>query len=140
MAVLTDPVRHVVASGRLGHLVTLNPDGSPHVTIVWMGLEDEELVCGHLAIRQKLRNIQRDPRVTVSLETGQRNAMGLDEYVVIEGTARITEGGAPELLQRLADVYLGPGTKFPPVDNPSPGYILRIRPEKVGGVGPWSAS
>lgn len=140
MAVLTDPVRHVVASGRLGHLVTLNPDGSPHVTIVWMGLEDEVLVCGHLAIRQKLRNVQRDPRVTVSLETGQRNAMGLDEYVVIEGTARITEGGAPELLQRLADVYLGPGTKFPPVDNPSPGYILRIRPEKVGGVGPWSAS
>ena len=62
--------------------------------------------------------------------------MGLDEYAVVRGTARVTEGGAPELLQRLADVYLGPGTKFTPVDSPPPGYVLRITPERVGGVGP----
>lgn len=137
VAVLTDPVREVLTSGRLAHLVTINPDGSPQVTIVWLGLEGDELVCGHLGMRQKLRNVQRDPRVAVSLETGQRNDIGLDEYVVITGRARVTEGGAPELLQRLAHIYLGPGTKFPPVDNPPSGYILRISPETVGGVGPW---
>jgi hypothetical protein len=47
--------------------------------------------------------------------------MGLDEYLVIHGRARITEGGAPELLQQLARTYLGPGVKFPEMENPPPG-------------------
>lgn len=138
MIVLTQPVRDVLTSGRLAHLVTVNSDGSPQVTIVWVGLEGDELVCGHLAMRQKLRNVQRDPRVVVSLEAGRRNAIGLDEYLVIEGRASVTEGGAPAVLRRLADVYLSPETKFPPMDDPPDGYVLRITPEKVGGVGPWT--
>jgi hypothetical protein len=89
-------------------------------------------------VRQKLRNVERDPRVVLSLETGHRNAMGLDEYLVVRGTARVTEGGAPELLQRLAHVYLSPDTRFPPIEHPPSGYVLRITPESIGGVGPWS--
>ena len=64
--------------------------------------------------------------------------MGLDEYLVVHGTARITEGGAPELLQRLAEVYLGPGVKFPPMPDPPPGFITRIAVDRVAGVGPWA--
>jgi PPOX class probable F420-dependent enzyme len=138
MAVLTPQARDVLTAGRLAHLVTVNADGSPQVSIVWVGLDRDEIVSGHLGVRQKLRNVERDPRVVLSLETGNRNAMGLDEYLVVRGTARLTEGGAPELLQRLAHVYLGPDTRFPPVDDPPPGYVLRITPESIGGVGPWS--
>jgi PPOX class probable F420-dependent enzyme len=138
MSALTPEVREIITSGRLAHVATINPDGSPQTSIVWVGLDGDDIVSGHLGMRQKLRNVQRDPRVVLSVETGNRNAMGLDEYVVVRGTARVTEGGAPELLQRLADVYLGPGTKFPPVDSPPPGYVLRISPERVGGVGPWA--
>jgi PPOX class probable F420-dependent enzyme len=139
MTVLTPEARGVLTAGRLAHLVTINADGSPQVSIVWVGLDRDEIVSGHLGARQKLRNVERDPRVVLSLESGHRIAMGLDEYLVVRGTARVTEGGAPELLQRLAHVYLGPDTRFPPVDGPPPGYVLRIRPEKVGGVGPWSS-
>ncbi len=89
-------------------------------------------------MQAKIRNVQRDPRVVLSMETGVRNEIGLDEYIVVRGTARVTEGGAPELLQRLARVYLGPDVKFPPMDDPPPGYVLRLTPESVGGVGPWS--
>ena len=64
--------------------------------------------------------------------------MGLDEYLIVHGTARIVEGGAPELLQELALVYLGPGVKFPPFENPPAGYVTRITPLKYGGVGPWA--
>jgi hypothetical protein len=64
--------------------------------------------------------------------------MGLDEYIVVHGRARITEGGAPELLQQLARTYLGPDVKFPPMDDPPPGYITHITVERIGGVGPWS--
>jgi PPOX class probable F420-dependent enzyme len=142
VSILTDEARRVIESGRLAHLSTTNPDGSPHVTVVWVGLEGDELVCGHMGMRQKLRNVQRDARVALSLETGERNAMGLDEYLVVEGTARVTEGGAADLLQRLAHVYLGPDVRFPPGgdDDPPPGYVLRITPERLGGVGPWSSA
>jgi PPOX class probable F420-dependent enzyme len=122
----------------LRNLVTLEPDGRPQVSIVWVGLDGEELVAAHLPEHRKVRNIRRDPRVALSIEAGTRNEIGLDEYIVIHGSARITEGGAPELLQRLARVYLGPDVKFPPMDNPPPGYITHIAVERVGGVGPWA--
>jgi PPOX class probable F420-dependent enzyme len=119
-------------------MVTINPDGGPQVAVVWVGVEGDEIVSGHLRLQQKIRNVQRDSRVVLSMETGVRNPMGLDEYLIVRGSARVTEGGAPELLQRLAHVYLGPDVKFPPMDDPPPGYVLRITPESVGGVGPWS--
>jgi PPOX class probable F420-dependent enzyme len=138
MSVLNAAAAAVITGGRLAHLVTLNPDGSPQVSVVWVGLEDGEIVSGHLGDRQKLRNAQRDPRVALSLETGVVNAVGLGEYLVVHGTARITEGGAAELLQRLAHVYLGPDVVFPPGADHPPGLILRITPDRVSGVGPWT--
>jgi hypothetical protein len=107
------------------------------VSIVWVGLESGEIVSGHLGDRQKLRNVNRDPRVVLSLETGVVNDIGLGEYLVVRGTGRVTEGGAADLLQRLAHVYLGPDVTFPPGSNHPPGMVLRITPEHVGGVGPW---
>jgi len=63
---------------------------------------------------------------------------GLAEYLVVHGRARVTRGGAPELLQRLAHVYMGPDVKFPPMPNPPPGYVIRIEPRRLSGNGPWS--
>lgn len=128
----------LIASGAHAHLVTMNRDGSPHVTVVWVGVEDDEIVCAHLPRNQKVRNIERDSRVVLSLEANTLSGFGLKEYAVVYGEARITEGGAPELLQQLADVYMGPGVKFPPMENPPPGYITRIRATRIEGVGPWT--
>ncbi len=138
MAALPDSARTVLESGGLAHLVTLEPDGRPQVSLVWVGLDGDEIVAAHLPEHRKVRNMRRDPRVALSIEAGSRNAIGLDEYLVIHGRARITEGGAPELLQRLARTYLGPDVKFPPMDNPPPGYITHITVERIGGVGPWA--
>ncbi len=60
-------VREVIDKGSLAHLTTLNSDGSPQVTVVWVGIEGEEFVIGHLALHQKVKNIRRDPRVALSL-------------------------------------------------------------------------
>jgi PPOX class probable F420-dependent enzyme len=128
----------LIQSGCPAHLVTLNPDGSPQVTLVWIGLEGDEIVAGHLPRNKKVRNIEQDGRVAISLEAGTKSAMGLTEYVVLYGHARIQEGGAPELLQRLAEVYIGPGVKFPPMENPPAGYVTRIRVDRIDGVGPWT--
>ncbi len=140
MSRLPDSAAELIDAGHLAHLVTINPDGSPQVAIVWVGRDGDELVTAHLSTtQQKLRNLRRDPRVVLSLEAGTRNDYGLDEYLVVHGTARLVDGGAPELLQRLAHVYLGPDVKFPPMDDPPPGTVCHIAVERVGGVGPWAS-
>ena len=138
MTVLTEAAREALTAGHIAHLVTLDPDGSPQVSAVWIGLDGDEIVSGHIEDRQKLRNVRRDPRVALSLETGVVNDFGLAEYVIVRGTARVDEGDAAGLLQRLAHVYLGPDVKFPPGENHPRGFILRITPERVSGVGPWT--
>ena len=133
-------VRDVLAKAPLAHLTTLNKDGSPQVTVVWVGIENEELVIGHLAMHQKVKNIRRDARVALSLLGDKTNAMGLREYVVVYGNARVTDGGAVNLLQRLAPIYLGPGAEYPPPAMRNiPGYITRITPARFAGMGPWAA-
>ncbi len=131
-------IRDLIESGSLAHLVTLNRDGSPQVTLVWVGLDGDEVVAGHLPRNRKVKNIERDSRVAISLEANTKSSMGLTEYAVLYGHARIQEGGAPELLQKLAKVYIGPGVKFPPMDDPPPGYVTRIRVDRIDGVGPWT--
>ncbi len=135
---ITDSARTLLEGPALAHLVTLNPDGSPQVSIVWVGVHGDEIVCAHMAERQKVRNIRRDPRVSLSVEAGTHNERGLVEYLVLHGSARITEGGAAELLQELAQVYLGPGVRFPDIDDPPAGFVTHITVERVGGVGPWA--
>jgi len=131
-------IRALIEAGTLVHFVTLNRDGSPQVTLIWLGLDGDDLVAGHLDEHAKVKNVRRDPRVAISLETSRKNSMGLIEYAVLYGEAHIEEGGAPELLRRLAKVYMGPGVKFPPMENPPAGFVTRIRVIKVAGVGPWT--
>ena len=136
---LPESARELIEAGALGHLVTVNADGSPQVSCVWVGIEGDELVSAHLpAGQQKLRNVRRDPRVALSFEGTRIHPPGLKEYLVVHGRARIVEGGAPELLQRLAYGYLGPEVRFPAMDDPPPGFVLRIAVERFGGVGPWT--
>jgi PPOX class probable F420-dependent enzyme len=138
VAKIPDSARKVLESPALAHLVTLNQDGSPQVTCVWVGLDSDEIVCGHVPRLRKIENILRDPRVALSIEAASVGDHGLKDYLVIYGTARVTEGGAPELLQRLAHTYLGPDVDFPPMPNPSPGYITHIKVDRVAGAGPWA--
>ncbi len=138
MAALPDSAREVLSSEALAHIVTLNEDGSPHVTCVWVGLDGDEIVCAHVPHLRKLENIKRDPRVALSIEAPGKSELGLKHYLVVYGTARVTEGGAPELLQELAHTYMGPGVDFPPMPNPPPGYITHISVERVAGEGPWA--
>ena len=135
---LNDAARALLESAALAHLVTIGADGSPQVTLVWVGVEGDDIVFASLGPRRKLDNIARDPRVALSIEGTKSNPMGLREYLVVHGHGRITEGGGPELLQRLAHTYLGLGVKFPPMDDPPPGVVVHISADRVAGVGPWA--
>jgi PPOX class probable F420-dependent enzyme len=139
MVEMPESARAVVESGRLAHLVTVNADGSPHVTIVWVGLDGDEVVIGKLMVDQKIRNISRDPRVSLSIEA-EGDQYGMQNYLVVEGEARVDDGGGAALLKELAQRYIGPGTEFPPMPNPPAGYVIRITPNKVRGMGPWGTT
>ncbi len=137
MATLPDSAKALVNSGANVHLVTLNRDGSPQVSMVWAGMVDDEICVGAITPRQKIHNIRRDPRVTLSIESPDHDRLGLSQYLVVIGNARVTEGGAPEFISMLAERRLPPGTKFPRGDDNAPGWIMRITAERWRGYGPW---
>lgn len=138
---LNDAARKLIGKGVDATLVTINPDGSPQVSLVWVALQStpdgDELVSAHLADYKKLRNIRKDPRVAVTIVAIDDLGIRPRPYLSITGIARIVEGGAPELLRELDATLGSPDVKFPPDDAP-PGYLNRIRIEKVGGMGPWA--
>jgi PPOX class probable F420-dependent enzyme len=134
---LSEEALALLESATVATVATLNPDGSPHLSLAWIGREGDELVFGTLHDQRKLRNLRRDPRVAVTLQGERINQWGLREYLVLEGTARVTEGGAPALLQRLAYTYIGPKAAFPAMPNPPPGFVTHITVNRISGIGPW---
>jgi PPOX class probable F420-dependent enzyme len=129
--------RALIDTAPLAHVVSINPDGTPQVSCVWIGADDDGLYFASLVEHQKIRNFRRDSHVVVSLESQTKADWGVQEYLVVYGHATVLEGGAPEVLQRLAHSYIGPDAVFPNMSQPPDGFIVRITPERVRGVGPW---
>jgi PPOX class probable F420-dependent enzyme len=134
---LPPTARELIESDAVAHVVTIDPDGRPQVSLAWVGLDGDEIVLGTLPDQRKLKNLRRDPRIALSIQGDRVTEWGLREYLVVHGTATVTAGGAAELLQRLAYTYLGPGVVFPAMPNPPPGWVTRIRVERIAGIGPW---
>jgi Pyridoxamine 5'-phosphate oxidase len=68
MAPLPPRLRQLIESGPLVHLATINPDGTPQVTVIWVALDGDDLLSGHMSRYRKVRNIERDPRVVLSFD------------------------------------------------------------------------
>ena len=134
---LPKELRDLVESGALAHLSTVNSDGSPQVTVIWVGLDGDDLVSGHLTWNKKLRNIDRDPRVVLSFDAPRDRAVFLNEHAVLRAHATIEPTDqAWDLLNRLTKVYMSPENEFPAPRTS--GYIVRYSIERIGGVGPWT--
>jgi PPOX class probable F420-dependent enzyme len=139
MTTLPAELRELIQSGPLAHLTTINADGSPQVSVIWIGLDGDDVVSGHMNWYAKLRNIERDPRVVLSFEAPRDRGAFLNPYAVLRARAAIEPSdGAWDLLNRLTKVYLSPATDFPAPRGP--GYIVRYSVERVSGVGPWAAA
>jgi PPOX class probable F420-dependent enzyme len=134
---LPSELRKLIESGPLVHLSTINADGGPQVSVIWVGLDGDDLVSGHMSRYAKLRNIERDPRVVLSFDAPREPGVFLNPYATLRARATIEPGGAWDLLDRLTKVYMGPETRFPAPQAPG-GYVIRYRIERIGGVGPWA--
>jgi PPOX class probable F420-dependent enzyme len=133
---ISDELRDFMATGPLGHLVTLDEDGTPHVTLTWAGVDGDDLVFATFPDQHKLESIRRDPRVVLSFQAEEHDGQGLHPYAVFEGRATVTEGCALEWMDHLSGFYIGPGETFPMREVP-PGFVTRVTVDRVYGVGPW---
>jgi PPOX class probable F420-dependent enzyme len=113
-------------------VVTLNRDGSPQTTLVWVEAIDGTVSFNTTRGRQKPRNLERDPRIAVSVQ----NPENLREYAVFEGTARMTEAGADEQIDRLAQKYLGQD-KYPWRQPTETRLRVDVDVTAIKGMGPW---
>jgi PPOX class probable F420-dependent enzyme len=129
-------LRDLIKSGPMAHLSTINPDGSPQVTVIWVGLDGDDLLSGHMSWYTKLRNIDRDPRVVLSFVAPRVPGVFMNHYAVLRARATIEPSdGTWDLLNRLTKIYTAPDAEFPAPKGP--GYIVRYSIERIGGVGPW---
>jgi PPOX class probable F420-dependent enzyme len=141
MPTLPPELRELIETGPLTHLSTINADGSPQVSVIWLGVDGDDLVTGHMSRKQlKLRNIDRDPRVVLSFVAPREPGVFLAHYAVIRARATIEAPSedAWELLDRLAKVYMAPDARFPAPRGP--GFIVRYTIERISGVGPWASA
>ena len=130
-AVLNEAVRRLLDDPNPAVLATINPDGSPQTSVVWVGRDGDELVISSAAGRRKDRNLGRDPRVSLSVYDQQDP----DIYAEIRGKATVTEDAGRALAVRLAEEYEGPGAGEVYLQLPPEviRVVIRIVPEHVAG-------
>ena len=126
MASLPPELRELVESGPMAHVTTLNRDGSPQVSVVWVGLDGDDLVTGHPHLGAKVRNAERDPRTVISMDAPREPGVLLNPYAVLHTHATVEPSDqAWDLLDRLAKVYVSPDTTFPAPRRPGGRSVLR---------------
>ena len=136
MTALTPGARAFLAQGMFAHVVTLNADGSPHVSVAWAGVDGDDIVWATFSDQLKIENLRRDPRITLSFLAHESGGELLHPYLVVRGRAVVSDGGAMAVMDHLAPVYLGPGAVFPLREMPA-GITVRVEVDQVYGQGAW---
>ena len=127
----------LLGSDAVAHVWTRNPDGSPQVSVVWVVVEDDEIVFGCDRMSRKARNLRLDPSVVLSIEDDVRTDEGFQRHLVVRGTAHVTTGPDPRLMDRLARKYTNLD-RHPLALRDSPDLaIVRVTIDRISGVGPW---
>jgi PPOX class probable F420-dependent enzyme len=128
---LNEAVRKLLDDPNPAVLATINPDGSPQTSVIWVGRDGDDLVISTAAGRRKDRNIRRDPRVSLSVYDQDDP----EQYAEIRGTAVVTEDVGRKLAVRLGEEYEGPGGGQAFLDLPPEvvRVVVRITPQHIAG-------
>jgi PPOX class probable F420-dependent enzyme len=123
--------KKLLSEPAFAEVATLMADGSPQITQVWVDTDGEHILINTAENRQKTRNVRRDPRVAVNV-VDPNNAWRLAS--VRGKVVDVTTDGADDLIDRLAQKYLGQD-KYPNRRPDEVRVTLKIAPEKVNEVG-----
>jgi len=139
MSVINDRARVLLGSDAPAHVVTQRIDGTPQISVVWVGLDGDEILIGTQARNAKVRNLQRNPHIILSVLGTDLVHGFLLEHLLITGRATIDEAGPAAwlaLMDDLAQVYIG--GPFPHRGGADNGVIIRVQADRISGVGPWT--
>jgi PPOX class probable F420-dependent enzyme len=131
MATLNEKQAALFTGRNWGVIATIREDGSPQATPVWIDYDGENVLVNSAQGRTKVKNIERDPRATVTVLPAENQQGG---YVMVSGPAKIVEEGALDHINMLAKKYLGED-KYPYLGPGEQRVIIQIRPERVDGFG-----
>ena len=135
---LPPELRALIESGPMTHLSTTNPDGSPHVTVIWIGLDGDDLVSTHMRDNVKLKNIRRDPRVALSFDAPREPGVWINPYAVLYAQATVEPSARIwDLMASHAQRYVSPDAQLPVPEGSEPGFIVRYSITRIAGIGPW---
>src|SRR5258705_7870881 len=129
MVTLDDRAAQLLLAPNFAHVATIAPDGTPHVSPVWVDLEDGRPVINTAIGRVKEKHLRRDPRLTISVQ----DAGDPYRYVEIRGTAELTLEGAEEHIDAPAKKYIGLD-EYPDKSPDEPRVKGYITPLKVSGL------
>lgn len=124
MSKLTDEQVKVLQGKHLAYLATVNPDGSPHVTPVWVDTDGSAVIMNTALGRIKVRNLRIDPRVMIAVNDP---ANPVATQVLIKGRAELIEEGATEVIDSLAKKYIGV-EKYPWLQPGERRVTIRVVP------------
>ena len=124
---LPDAVRALIDGKNFATVATLDPDGGPQTSVVWVGLDDGDLVFSATEDRRKVRNLRRDPRISVSV-TDAENPY---RHTQLRGTVTITPDPGKTLPRTLSHKYLAQDP--PPEGADVQRVVVRLKTEKIAG-------
>jgi len=123
----TPAARALFAKNVLAHIASLDGDGYPHVTPVWVELDGDDIVINTALGRAKARNLANDARVAVSIVDPDDN----HGVIAVRGTVTgFTTIGADEVIDRLAKKYTGEDS-YPFRREGEVRVTVRITPERI---------
>jgi PPOX class probable F420-dependent enzyme len=130
-SLLTDAARKIIDDPNPAVLATINADGSPQTSVIWIGRDGDDILISSAAGRRKDRNLRRDPRVSLSVYDQHDS----EQYVEVRGTATVMVDVGRQLAVALAEKYEGPGAGAAFLELPAEviRITIRITPHRVAG-------
>ena len=129
---LSDDLKKVLDETRVfATVATIQPDGSPQLSVVWIKRDGDDLLISTTVGRRKEQNLRRDPRITVLVNPADAPYT----YAEVRGTATLSTEGGQELIDELSRKYTGkPYREFnPAAEEDAPRVVVRVTPRKVVG-------
>lgn len=124
---LNDAVRDLLDGRNYATVATINPDGSPQTSVVWVTRDGDDLLFCTVRGRRKERNMARDPRVSVSVV----DSVDAEVYAEIRGVATVSDHGGRELINTLSLKYDGKAYPVEPAERVR--VVVRVTPDRVTG-------
>jgi PPOX class probable F420-dependent enzyme len=127
--VIEESVKKLARGANFGTITTLDSQGSPMTHVMWVDCDDEHMLINTETHRTKFRNVQRDPRVTVTVWDND------DPYTYVEVRGRVTETvTGPEARRHIDDLSMKyRGELYDERIIKSERVILKITPERQRG-------